>query len=181
MPGAEPSSPLPSKTRFLLVSLAVLVADQWSKWGIEHHLPHFSSVSVIPGCLNLIYVRNTGVAFGLFAARGNLAATIFLSLLGLVALTVVGLYFRRTPVSNPLLLTALSLILGGAVGNLVDRLASGGVTDFIDFYVGNWHWHTFNLADSAITIGICLMVLEMFLPKRRRGASEAPPAPEPSN
>lgn len=172
MSAAETSSRLAPKSRFLVVSLAVLVVDQWSKWGIEQHLPHFSSVSIIPGCLNLIYVRNTGVAFGLFAARGDLAATIFLSLLGLVALTVVGLYFRRTPATNRLLLTALSLILGGAVGNLVDRLASGGVTDFIDFYVGNWHWHTFNLADSAITIGIALMLLEMFLPKKRRESSE---------
>lgn len=177
MSGSVSSSRLTPKSRFLVVSLAVLVVDQWSKWGIEHHLPHFSSVSVIPGCLNLIYVRNTGVAFGLFAARGNLAATIFLSLLGLVALTVVGLYFRRTPATNRLLLTALSLILGGAVGNLVDRLASGGVTDFIDFYVGNWHWHTFNLADSAITIGIALMVLEMVLPKTHREKPETPTEP----
>lgn len=177
MSGDAPTSSAPSKSRFLIVSLAVLVLDQWSKWGVEHHLSHFASVSVIPGCLNLIYVRNTGVAFGLFAARGDLAATVFLSVLGLVALTVVGLYFRRTPAENHLLLVALSLILGGAVGNLVDRLASGGVTDFIDFYIGNWHWHTFNLADSAITIGIALMVLEMLLPLQRRRAPKPPTAP----
>ncbi len=161
------------KRLFLLLSLAVVVADQWSKWLVERHLPLFGSHSVIPGFLDLTHVRNTGVAFGLFAARGNIWGTIALSLLGLAAMAVIGIYFRRTPDDERLLLASLALILGGALGNLLDRLFAGAVTDFIDVYYGGYHFHTFNLADSAITIGIVLMALDAL---RRRHEKPAPDA-----
>ncbi len=151
----------------MLLSLAVVVADQWSKWLVEEHLPPLASWVVLPGFLDLTHVRNTGVAFGLFAARGNLVGTLALTALGLAAMAIIGLYFHRTPSNERLLLGSLSLILGGALGNLIDRLFSGGVTDFLDFYYGGYHFHTFNLADSAITIGICLMALDALF--RRRG------------
>jgi signal peptidase II len=85
---------------------------------------------------------------------------------------VVGLYFWRTPDKDVPLLVALSLILGGAVGNIVDRMANGAVTDFIDVYFGTYHWHTFNVADSAISVGIVLMAVDIFWsPKRRADAA----------
>lgn len=155
------------KGRFLLISLAVLVVDQWSKWWIERRLDLHDSIPIIPGCLDFTHVSNTGVAFGLLPAHGDLTATLLLTLLGLVALGVIGYYFLRTPADHRLLLISLSLVLGGALGNLLDRIAAGAVTDFIDFYVGGWHWHTFNVADSAITIGIVLMALELLLTRRR--------------
>ena len=158
------------KSRFLLLSLGVAVADQWSKWLVEQRLPHFASWEVLPGFLDLTHVRNTGVAFGLFAARGNLWGTLALTALGLGAMAIIGLYFYRTPPEERLLLGSLALILGGALGNLIDRLFTGGVTDFIDFYYGSYHFHTFNLADSAITIGICLMAADALF---RRGAEPA--------
>lgn len=161
------------KARFLLISLAVLVVDQWSKWWIERHLDFHDSISIIPGCLDFTHVSNTGVAFGLLPAHGDLTATLLLTLLGLVALGVIGYYFLRTPADHRLLLASLSLVLGGALGNLLDRIAAGAVTDFIDFYVGDWHWHTFNVADSAITIGIVLMALELLLTRRRAVESHA--------
>jgi signal peptidase II len=160
----------PPKDRFLLLSLVVVVADQWSKWLVEEHLPHLASRVVLPGFLDLTHVRNTGVAFGLFAARGNLLGTLALTALGLGAMAIIGLYFHRTPSNERLLLGSLALILGGALGNLIDRLFSGGVTDFIDFYYGSYHFHTFNLADSAITLGICLMALDALF---RRGGEPA--------
>ena len=160
----------PPKNRFLLLALAVVVADQWSKWLVEEHLPHLTSWVVLPGFLDLTHVRNTGVAFGLFAARGNLWGTLALTALGLGAMAIIGLYFHRTPSNERLLLGSLALILGGALGNLIDRLFSGGVTDFIDFYYRSYHFHTFNLADSAITIGISLMALDALF---RRGAEPA--------
>ncbi len=160
----------PPKQRFLMLSLLVVVADQWSKWLIEENLPHLASWQVLPGFLDLTHVRNTGVAFGLFAARGNLWGTIALTALGLGAMAIIGLYFHRTPRNERLLLASLALILGGALGNLIDRLFSGGVTDFIDFYYGSYHFHTFNLADSAITVGICLMALDALF---RRGGEPA--------
>ncbi len=162
------------KSGYLLVSLAVLVADQWSKWWVERTLAPQSVRPLIEGVLNLTHVRNTGVAFGLFAGDGAGLGPPLLSALGLAALVVVGVYFRRTPAGDRLLLTALALILGGAVGNLLDRLASGAVTDFIDFFIGSYHWHTFNLADSAITVGIGLMAVDFL---RRPQPDEAPETP----
>lgn len=172
---SRPASLPPSrvKSHFLLISLAVLVVDQWSKWLVEQRLDLHDSVAVIPGCLSFTHVSNTGVAFGLLPAHGDLAATLLLTLLGLVALGVIGFYFFRTPADHRLLLTSLSLVLGGAVGNLLDRVAAGAVTDFIDFYIGDWHWHTFNVADSAITVGIVLMAFELLLARRRGPESQA--------
>jgi len=159
------------KRRFLLLSLLVLVADQWSKWMVERHLPLHQPKEVIPGFLNFTHVQNSGVAFGMFAANGDSRGTLILTLLGLVALVVVGVYFWRTANEDRLMLTSLALILGGAVGNLLDRIASGSVTDFIDAYLGTYHWHTFNVADSAITIGIFLMAVEILLAGRKPVAS----------
>lgn len=149
------------KIHFLLLALAVVVGDQWSKWWVEEVLTPGVPRKVIDGFLNLTLVRNTGVAFGLFPAGSETTKILLLTALGLAALIVVGVYFWRTPASDRLLLTALSLILGGAVGNLADRIAAGAVTDFIDVYYGSYHWHTFNVADSAISVGIGLMILEI--------------------
>ena len=160
------------KKRFLLLSLAVVVADQWSKWLVEEHLPQLASRVVIPGFLDLTHVRNTGVAFGLFAARGNLWGTLALTALGLTAMAIIGLYFHRTPPHERLLLASLALVLGGALGNLLDRLFTGGVTDFIDFYYGSYHFHTFNLADSAITVGIGLMAADALFRRSAEPAEE---------
>lgn len=162
------------KLDYLYLSLAVLVLDQWTKWLIEVHLPPSAAHPVIPGLLNLTHVKNTGVAFGLFAAQGADGGAWLLVLMGLVALGAVFLYFHFAPAKNRLLLTSLALIVGGAVGNLIDRLASGGVTDFIDVYVGTHHWPSFNVADSAITVGIALMIVDSF--RAHRHAERERPA-----
>ncbi len=168
------------KVNYLVLALAVVVADQWSKWLVETHLAGRPPLRVIPGFLNLTYVTNTGVAFGMLPANGNPLMTGLLTLLGLAALGVVAYYFRHTPATDRRLLAAFGLILGGAVGNLIDRVASGAVTDFVDAYFGTYHWHTFNVADSAITVGLGLMALDVFAGRRRRpraaqGSTEAAP------
>jgi signal peptidase II len=151
------------KFRYLFVSLAVIILDQWTKWLVELHLPHHTVDTVIPGFLNLTHVRNTGVAFGMFAtSSGHEGGSWLLTLLGLAALSAVGLYFWFAPSRNRGLMVALSLVVGGAVGNLIDRISSGAVTDFIDVYVGTHHWPSFNVADSAISIGIVLMAIDSF-------------------
>jgi signal peptidase II len=166
------------KSHFLLISLAILVLDQWSKWLIELHLTEHVAQPVVPGFINLTHVRNRGVAFGLFS-DGGVSTPLLLTLLGLVALAIVGVYFFRTASQDRLLLTSLALILGGAVGNLVDRIASGEVTDFVDVYIGLHHWPAFNVADSAISVGIALMALDSVLMSRR--SADAPlPAGEAS-
>lgn len=159
---------------FLFLSLLVLVADQWSKWLVERHLPLHQPMEIIPGFLNFTHVQNTGVAFGLFADSGSSRGPLILTALGLLALAVVGLYFWRTPSRDRLMLTSLALILGGAVGNLMDRVATGSVTDFIDAYIGTYHWHTFNVADSAITVGICLMAIDVLLAGRKSPVASQP-------
>ena len=157
-----------SKRNYLLIALSVLTLDQWSKWMVERLLPEHVPHQIIPGFLALTHVKNTGVAFGLFAAHGSLWPTVVLTILGLAALAIVGIYFWKTPDDDRRMLIALSLILGGAVGNLLDRIASGQVTDFIDAYYRSYHWHTFNVADSAITIGICLMAIDILIPGRKQ-------------
>jgi len=166
-------SALAGKHRFLVLGLLVLALDQWTKWTIEIRLALYEVRSVFPG-LNMTRVENTGVAFGLLPARGSLWGTTLLMLLGLFALGVVVTFFVRARRSERWLLTGLGLILGGAVGNLIDRVLSGAVTDFIDVYVGSYHWHTFNVADSAITVGIVFMILDSVL---HRDSGETDPAP----
>lgn len=168
MPIAEFTARLRQRRSFLLLAAVILVADQWTKWLVETRLVGRPVVEVIPGLLNLTHVRNTGVAFGLFPAQGSLAAIVVLTLLGLLGFGLLLGYFLRTPPTDRLLLTSLSLVLGGAVGNLADRIATGSVTDFVDFYWGSSHWYTFNIADSAITCGVLLMGLEVLRPRRER-------------
>jgi signal peptidase II len=164
------------KARYLLLALGVFVADQWSKWWIEEHFTRHEIRGILPG-LNLTRVENTGVAFGLFASGGSTLGTVILTVLGLLALAVVGFYFHRAAENERRLLASLGLILGGAVGNLTDRVMAGAVTDFIDCYVGTYHWHTFNVADSAITIGILLMILDMFPGRGARKSAESATSP----
>ena len=159
------------KLRYLFLSLGVVVLDQWTKWLVEVHLPHHTSHPLIPGFLNLTHVRNTGVAFGLFASEG-IDGSWLLTLLGLAALAAVAVYFWYAPARDRMLLVALSLVVGGAIGNLIDRVSSGAVTDFIDVYVGTHHWPSFNVADSAISIGIVLMAIDSFRARKD-------PAPQP--
>ncbi len=167
------------KWRYLILAVVVLVLDQWTKWMVESHLARHGSMEVIPNLLNFTHVRNTGVAFGFFASYGNTTGTLVLTLLGLAALIFVGYYFWLVPRSDRPLLVALALVIGGAIGNLIDRIMQGGVTDFIDFYRGSYHWHTFNIADTAISIGIGLMILGTFRRPEEGGeaAESGPPTP----
>jgi signal peptidase II len=171
---------LASKEVYLLLSLGILVCDQWTKHLVETELPSRAVVSILPGLLNLTHVRNTGVAFGLFPAEGSLGGMVLLTLLGLSGFGLLAYYFVHTPLRQRLLLCSLSLVLGGALGNLADRIASGAVTDFVDLYWGSYHWYTFNLADSAITIGIVLMSVELLLPAAGGRPNEAAAAADPA-
>jgi len=155
------------KARLGLLSLAVLVVDQWTKHLAETSLAGRPPVTLIPGFLDLVHVENTGVAFGLFAAGSSTLGVLALTLLGMIALGLVLYYFWRTPDTNRVILVSLALILGGAVGNLIDRVMSGSVTDFIDAYVGTHHWPTFNAADSAITVGIVLLTFDALFARRQ--------------
>ena len=147
---------------FLIIAAFVVSLDQISKSWVNSHLGLYETIPLI-GCLSLTHVRNTGSAFGLFANQAFL-----LALVSIVGLVTILLFYRYLSKSNILGILALSLVFGGAVGNLIDRMRFGYVTDFIDVRLwGDFHWPTFNVADSAITVGSIVLVIFIFLVFRK--------------
>ena len=146
---------------YLLLVAATLLLDRWTKVLIQKRFDLNESVSVIDGFFNITYVRNTGVAFGIFSSISSPAKSVLLSVFTAFAAVIVVTYSVRSPARNRLLQVALGLILGGALGNLYDRLAYGYVVDFLEFYAGSYHWPSFNIADSAISIGVALLAFEI--------------------
>jgi signal peptidase II len=135
--------------------------DRWTKSWIQNQFDLNESISVIDGFFNITYVRNTGVAFGIFSSISSPAKSVLLSIFTAVAaLAVIG-YSLRSPIGNRLLQAALALVLGGALGNLYDRIAYGYVVDFLELYAGAYHWPAFNVSDSAITLGVVLLALDI--------------------
>lgn len=134
--------------RYLLISSLVIIADQITKHLVRVYIKSYEVLNILP-FLRIVHIRNEGAAFGLFRGFGNITF-IIISIIAIIV--VIYLLFRdkRDRIN-------LSLILGGATGNLIDRIIYGNVTDFIDLYAGRFHWPAFNIADSALTIGISLM------------------------
>lgn len=145
----------------LIASLSVLLLDQVSKRAVEKYTAAGSIKVLIPGVLNLEHTSNSGVAFGLFAdsSSGWLAPVLIVFSLGVIVFLIWLLATGRA--GNGLSRVGMALILGGACGNVLDRVLRRRVTDFIDFHVGSHHWYTFNVADSAIVIGAILVLLEL--------------------
>jgi signal peptidase II len=144
------------------LALGALLADQFSKYAIEKLTPAGTVRAIVPGLLNLVHTNNPGVAFGLFADAGTpwLAPLLIAFSVGVIALLAWLLATGRA--GGRLAQCGLALILGGAVGNVFDRVLRHSVTDFIDFYLGSHHWYTFNIADAAIVAGAGLVILELF-------------------
>ena len=145
---------------WLWCSLAVIVVDQSTKLAALELLDPASSVELL-ATLNLVLAYNTGAAFSLLSTAGGWQRWLFIGL-ALAICAFIFHWLRDLPRQARLLPLALSLIIGGAVGNVIDRVRIGAVVDFIDFHVGDWHWPAFNVADSAICIGAALLVLGMF-------------------
>ena len=153
----------PHKPRRLEIWLpAVVVAlDQLTKALVRSNLPLHSSVTIVPGFLDLTHVRNTGAAFGILNAADFPFKTVVVALIATAALIGVGLYASRLAHHQLAARVGLALIIGGAVGNLFDRITTGSVVDFVDVYWRVYHFWAFNVADSAITIGVTVMILDM--------------------
>jgi signal peptidase II len=153
--------------RPLLIALAVLLLDRITKRVVGQTIPLDDVVNIVPGFFRLTHLENTGAAFSLFADSTSPFRTALLIAFSVAALAVVSvlLWKDRNVFHSGTL--ALSLILGGAVGNLWDRLADGKVTDFLDFYIGVHHWPPFNIADSAIVVGALLLLLRMLRKEQR--------------
>lgn len=146
------------KSCYFLVVFVLMGLDQLTKALIVRSITLQGSREVIPGFFNLTHVRNRGAIFGFLSHSDSRILYIFLTLVSVAALGLVIYYFFKTPVSERLMKISLSLILAGAMGNLIDRLFRGHVIDFLDFYVKDWHWPSFNVADSCITVGAFLLI-----------------------
>lgn len=157
------------KAELALLAGVLVALDRASKVAVEAALPHGASRSVVDGFFNLVHVRNTGIAFSLFADAAPWFRDGVLPAFSVAAIVVILVLFRRFQDVPGASRVALALILSGAVGNLYDRLQQGYVTDFLDFFVGSYHWPAFNVADSAITVGAALLLLESFRGRRAPG------------
>jgi signal peptidase II len=156
-----------------LIALAVVCLDRLTKWIIAKNIALHESIQIIPGFFRLTHVQNRGAAFGLFADSPSEWKIAILVLFSIVALVVVSALLWRNSHSMNTTGIGLALILGGAVGNLWDRLLSGRVVDFLLFYVGQYQWPAFNVADSAIVIGAALLVIEILFTKSPAEAKSA--------
>jgi signal peptidase II len=153
-----------------LLAGAVIALDRLTKLWIETRVELFHSVVVIPGFFNIIHTENRGMIFGFMAESNGAWRSIVLIGVAAAVLVLVGLSLWNLPARLPLgqknTRLALALILGGAVGNLWDRLVRGAVTDFLEFYIGAYSWPAFNVADSAITVGAALLLLDLMRARR---------------
>jgi signal peptidase II len=154
----------------LAISTLVVVADRVSKRLIQHSMTLFDSVSLVPGWLRVVHTENPGAAVGVLAEGNPLLRSAVLIGVSAAVLVFVAfaLWGRGSSFSTALTRFGLSLILGGAIGNLYDRVLHGAVTDFIEVYHRGWSFPAFNVADSAITIGAILLVLDLLRPRRKQ-------------
>ena len=155
----------------LLIAALVFVLDRATKVLIERNVSIWDTLQVIPGFFNIVHSKNRGAAFGMFS-EGNSELRTFLligvSIAVLIFVAVLMLQPSRAGFSGSrTTMIGLSLVLGGAVGNIYDRIVSGMVTDFLEFYVGQWHFAAFNVADSAITVGAGLLLLDMWMSRKQ--------------
>ncbi len=143
------------------LALLVVVLDQVTKAVVIATIPLYSTVHVIHGFFDLTHLKNTGAAFGVFAAAGS-ARPLLVTLLAVLVFAGVLAWSLASPPEHRLLQTALALIMGGAVGNLIDRVRFQAVTDFLRFYVDRWEWPSFTVADSAISVGVLLLAWDIW-------------------
>jgi len=144
--------------KWLWLSVLVLVVDQASKLAVSGTMQLYESIALIPS-FNLTYVHNTGASFSFLSGAGGWQRWFFAAL-AIIVSGILGVWLSKLKKQEILLSVAISLVLGGAIGNLVDRLLYGYVIDFFDFYVGTWHFAVFNVADAGISVGVGLMMLE---------------------
>jgi signal peptidase II len=152
----------------LIFCFGILLSDQVTKFMVVQKFPLYQRVEVIQGFFNLTHVRNTGGAFGIFGGEKGGIGSILFVVVSLIAVGAIVFFFIKIKENEKTLTLSFSLILSGAIGNLIDRLRYGEVVDFLDFHLSTYHWPAFNIADSAICIGIGLMALEVLIRDRKK-------------
>jgi signal peptidase II len=159
----------------LAVAAIALGLDQVTKWYIRHTVGLYESIVVLDSFFHITHVRNAGGAFSLFAGAPSAVRLPFFLLVSIVAIMALLLFVRRVEPQRRVLLFALGAILGGALGNFVDRMTSGEVTDFLDFHWHGWYWPAFNVADSFISTGMVILLLYSFFMRDEGDSSPATP------
>ena len=149
------------RQRDLWIAALVVVLDQAVKAIVRRQIALNESITVIPGFFDLTRVHNTGTAFGFMNATDFPFKTVILACVAIGALAALAVYAATLPANQWLARIGLALILGGAAGNLIDRLTAGYVVDFVDLYWSGWHFWAFNVADASITVGVALMILDL--------------------
>ena len=164
---------------YFVIAAAIILLDAWTKALVSARIDLHESISLIPNFLQLVHVRNTGAAFGIGANADSRIVPLLLNAGAIGVFCVVVVYAFRAAITDRVLQTGLHLILGGAIGNLIDRFHLGYVTDFVDIFVNaggsTHHWPAFNVADSAICIGIALLFFDM---RKKPEAAAAVTAPD---
>ena len=155
----------PKYLKLIIIAGAIVVVDQITKLLILAYLPLYDSIPLIPGVFNLTHIHNPGGAFGFLASHSSSLRSVVFLLVSTLAVGLILWFYVKTPPSHPMLATGFALIFGGAIGNLIDRIRLGEVVDFLDFYVGTLHWPAFNIADSAISIGVVIFLFHLLLKK----------------
>jgi signal peptidase II len=157
-----------------LLSLFIIVLDQWTKVHVMETMRLHESLPVIPNLFSITYIRNPGAAFGFLSSSSSSFRFVFFGLTSIFALGLLGTILVRMPAQEWMGQISVAGILGGAIGNLLDRLRYGEVIDFLDFYVNGYHWPAFNVADSAITVGVCFLILHFAFEKHKEAEPVTP-------
>ncbi|MGW8326104.1 MAG: signal peptidase II [Desulfobacterales bacterium] len=152
-------------TKLAVISGLVIILDQITKIFILKTLPLYHSITIIPGFFNITHIHNPGGAFGFMAHQNSSLRNFLFILLASIAVCLIFYFYKSTNRTHPFLASGFALILGGAIGNLIDRIRFGKVVDFLDFYVHNYHWPAFNVADSAITVGVTIFIFHLLFRK----------------
>jgi signal peptidase II len=162
---------MPFNRRLLpfLIAAVVVLLDRFSKGLIKTRITAYDTITVIPGLFNIVHTENPGIAFGMLAnASGAWRDVLLIGFSAVVLIAISIMLLRPASRRDSILRTALALILGGACGNLYDRIVNGTVTDFVEVHAGQHYFPAFNVADSAITVGACLLLLDMWWAKERK-------------
>jgi signal peptidase II len=159
--GSVDAAPWGTRRLEIWLPIVIVALDQLTKFIVRANVPLYSTVTVIPGFMNITHVLNTGAAFGILNTSDFPFKTVVIAVIATAALMGVGMYAASLGHHQFLARAGLSLIFGGAAGNLIDRITAGSVVDFVDVYWGTYHFWAFNVADSAISVGVAIMILDM--------------------
>ena len=151
--------------KLVMIAGIILIFDQITKYIILDSMPLYQSIKVIPGLFSITHIHYPGGALGLFANQSPILRKVIFLFMSSLAVCFVLWFYHNTPKSHSWLAGGLALIFGGAIGNLIDRFRFGKVIDFLDFYLGTAHWPAFNIADSAISVGVTIFVIHLVFNK----------------